>query len=106
MTSITAVGPGRNWWRRCLLRLRPVLPLAPVLLFLIVLFLLPVLDLLRLSMLDVTGRWTSSHYMRLFASTTYVKILGLTFRIAGWTTLVSLLLGYPVAYLLATTGRR
>ena len=82
---------------------RSVGPLAPVLVFLGVLFVFPVAQLLWLSVVDEGGAFTAHHYSRLFDSAVYVKVLGITFRIAAWTTLFCVLAGYPVAYLLATT---
>jgi ABC-type spermidine/putrescine transport system permease subunit I len=81
-------------------------PLFPILIYLGVLFLYPVIQLLWLSIVDETGVLSDVHYTKLFARTTYVKVLGITFRIAAWTTLFSMLAGYPVAYLLATTTER
>ena len=84
----------------------PVWPLFPVLIFLAVLFIFPVAQLLWLSVVDDAGALTSVHYSRLLDSAVYVKVLGITFRIAAWTTLFAIVAGYPVAYLLATVGAR
>ncbi|MFP6741390.1 MAG: ABC transporter permease subunit, partial [Alphaproteobacteria bacterium] len=81
-------------------------PLFPLLIYLGFLFVYPVGQLLWLSIVDNSGGLSIEHYSKLFARTTYVKVLGITFRIAAWTTLFSLLLGYPVAYLLATISAR
>ncbi len=88
-------GPGRIWrhWG-----------LWPALLLLVVVFLIPVVQLLGLSVVDASGDFSLQHYARLFESSVYVRVLGSTFRIAIWTTAVCLLVGYPVAYLLATVG--
>lgn len=93
------------------LRARPawigLWPLLPVVLFLGALFLYPVVQLLWLSALDrSTGGVTAAHYVRLFASPLYVKVLSITFEIAGWTTVLAILGGYPVAYYLATSSAR
>jgi ABC-type spermidine/putrescine transport system permease subunit I len=82
-------------------------PILPVLLFLGALFLYPVVQLLWLSALEKgTGALTSAHYARLFASPLYVKVLSITFQIAGWTTVLAIVGGYPVAYYLATSTAR
>ena len=81
-------------------------PLIPVLAFLAVLFVFPVAQLLWLSVVGEQGALTTAHYSRLFDSAVYVKVLGITFRIAAWTTLFCVLAGYPVAYLLATAHER
>ena len=87
-------------------RWRPLAPLLPVLVFLAVLFVFPVAQLLWLSVVDADGALTGLHYARLFDSAVYVKVLGITFRIAAWTTLLCVVAGYPVAYLLATARVR
>ena len=81
-------------------------PLFPLLIYLGFLFVYPVGQLLWLSILADAGAMSDVHYAKLFARTTYVKVLGITFRIAAWTTLFSVLAAYPVAYLLATTTER
>lgn len=83
-------------------------PILPALLFLAIFFLYPVGQLLWLSVVDRAGNLTIFHYDRLFQSALYVKVLKITFEIAGWTTAFSILGGYPVAYYLATSsaGRR
>ena len=106
MTALSdAGGTGARAYRR-----RPAWvaawPLLPVLIYLGFLFLYPVVQLLWLSILDDAGAVSDVHYTKLFARTTYVKVLGITFRIAAWTTLFSVLAAYPVAYLLATTTER
>lgn len=77
-------------------------PLYPAFLFLGFFFLYPAVLLLGLSFVDNQGALTSEHYARLVASSTYLKVLLITLKIAGWTTVFAILAGYPVAYLLAT----
>ena len=77
-------------------------PLYPAALFLGFFFLYPTVLLLGLSLFDEQDNLSSHHYTHLFASATYVKVLLITLKIAGWTTLFAILAGYPVAYLLAT----
>ena len=83
-----------------------LLPLLPIVLFLLLLFVYPVAQLLWLSVVDNQGSFTGAHYVRLFTTNTYVRVLGVTFEIALWTTLISVLAGYPLAYLIATTSSR
>ena len=70
--------------------------------FLAFFFIYPATLLLGLSVVDDGGALTAEHYIRLFRSDLYVKVLIITLKVAGWTTLLSLVAGYPVAYLLAT----
>lgn len=78
-------------------------PLMPAFLVLGAVFLIPVVQLLWLSAVDKEGVLSLVHFNRLFETPLYLRVLGSTFRIAAWTTLACLLLGYPVAYLLATS---
>jgi putative spermidine/putrescine transport system permease protein len=84
----------------------PWAPLVPAIVFLAIVFVFPVSQLLWLSVVDRSGALTGAHYLRLFAAPVYVQVLLITFKIAAWTTALSILGGYPVAYLLATVGAR
>ena len=81
-------------------------PMVPILLFLLVAFVYPVAQLLWLSLFGKTGTFTIEHYQRLFTAPVYFTVLRNTFEIAGWTTLLCIVGGYPIAYLLATTTDR
>ena len=82
------------------------LPVAPALLYLGVFFAAPVLWLLALSVIDTAdGGLTTAHYERLASTPLYGRLLGITLSIAGWTTLIAVAGGYPVAYLLARLRR-
>lgn len=77
--------------------------LAPSVIFLLVFFVYPVVDMLSVAFIDQAGRLTLSNFARLFEHPVYFKVLGTTFRIATLTTLICLVLGYPVAYFLANS---
>ena len=49
--------------------------------------------------------WTIEHFARLFREGIYLHVLGMTVEVAAVVTLSALLLGYPVAYLLARLDR-
>lgn len=84
------------------LRLKALWLAVPGVLFLAVFFVWPVAQLLGLSVVDPdNGAFTASSYQRIAATDVYLRVLGITFRIAGWTALWSLLIGYPLAYWLA-----
>jgi putative spermidine/putrescine transport system permease protein len=78
-------------------------PLVPIMLFLLVMFLYPVAQLLWLSLFTKSGVPTAEHYQRLLVSPVYLQVLRNTLEISGWTTLLCVVGGYPIAYLLATT---
>ncbi|QEL22345.1 ABC transporter permease subunit [Bosea sp. F3-2] len=84
------------------LRLSALWLAVPGLLFLAVFFVWPVAQLLGLSIVDPeSGAFSAGAYQRIAATDVYLRVLGITFRIAGWTALWSLLIGYPLAYWLA-----
>ena len=75
---------------------------VPGLLFLAVFFVWPVAQLLSLSLFDPdSGKPSIATYERIAATEVYLRVLGITFRIAGYTALYSLLIGYPLAYWLS-----
>lgn len=80
----------------------PILVGLLPLLFLGLLFLLPVL---RLLMLSVEGG-TLQHFHKAITGELYVTVFVETFRIAAIVTVISLLLAYPVAYVLSTASPR
>src|SRR5919199_2654997 len=93
-----AAPPGRlhaAGWRR-------IWPVLPALAFLGLVFVYPVALLLGTSVLDRAGHVTAQHYARLLDSAVVFQVLLITLKIAGWTALLAVLAGYPVAYLLAT----
>lgn len=79
------------------------LPLLPILVFLGIAFVYPVAQLLWLSAVDGSGNLTLTHYAKLFSTPLYIRVLLITFKVALWTTAISLLASYPIAYFLATT---
>jgi ABC-type spermidine/putrescine transport system permease subunit I len=75
---------------------------APAVAFLGVFFLYPVVRLLLLSVqVEATGELTAEHFHRALTAEVYVRVLGITFGIAGETTLGAIVFGYPLAYWLA-----
>ena len=82
---------------------RRVRLVLPALLLLIVFFLLPVLSLLLRSVLDPSPGL--QNYAQLFGSTTYLRVFGNTFFVASVVTAVTLVIGFPTAWLLAIAPR-
>ncbi len=85
-------------------RLRGMRLLLPASLLLFVFFLLPVLALLLRSVMEPTPGL--QNYVELFGSTTYVKVFFNTFLVATVVTLITLLIGFPTAWLLAILPRK
>ena len=72
---------------------------APGLIFLGLLFAMPLIQLFALSVEGGTTEW----YAKVFADGLYTTIFIRTFQIALFVTVTALLIGYPVAFFLATT---
>ncbi len=81
-------------------------PVYPLVLLLLAVFVYPVGQILVLSLFDPAGHPTADHYVKVVATPVYLQTLVITFKIAGWTTALALLAGYPVAYLLAHASAR
>jgi spermidine/putrescine transport system permease protein len=90
-TGAGAPAPGRR-------RLAPYVLLAPGVLWLVVFFLVPILALARTSLGAGDAPWWDG-YARAF--TGYSGFLIRSFRFALTATLIALLLGYPLAYVMA-----
>lgn len=73
----------------------------PALLVILVLMVGPILWLLSLSAVDAEGELTLANYTMFFSEPVYVQMFFNTFLIAFMVTVICVLLGYPVAYLLA-----
>ncbi len=102
MTSL--VLPGEADAPRPRRRARGFLPLLPALTLLGIFFVGPVVGLLLRSILD--PNLTVANYAEVFGSTTYIRVFGNTFLVAGIVTVVTLLLAFPVAWFLAVAPRR
>ena len=81
------------------------LMIGPLLLLLIAFLVYPVGRLLSLSFFDAEG-FSLAAYKQLFASGLYLNVLWITLKISLVTTLLSVVLGYPVAYLISTANTR
>ena len=81
-------------------------PLYPLVVLLLAIFVFPVGQILALSLFDPAGKPTAANYVRVVTTPVYLQTLAITFEIAGWTTALALLGGYPVAYLLAHASAR
>jgi putative spermidine/putrescine transport system permease protein len=89
-------------------RLRPWLPGVPALLFLAIFFVLPVGEILLNSFKASDTEWGLAQYARLAGEPSYAKVIGTTFLIALIVAAVSVLLAFPLAYLMSqlTSERR
>lgn len=74
------------------------LPLIPFLLVLILFFVFPLLTVLNNSFLNKQGSLTIEHYILFLTDPYYLEVLYVTFKISMIVTIITLLLGYAVAY--------
>lgn len=86
-----------------LARWKGSLPLLPALLFLALCFLAPLIGLLLRGVLEPTPGL--GNYETLFANSAYSRVLINTFSVAGLVTLISLLLGFPLAWAITLAPR-
>lgn len=74
------------------------LPLLPFLLVLTLFFLFPLFTVLMNSFLDKQGAFTFQHYLRFLTDSYYQDVLYVTLKISIIVTIITLFLGYAVAY--------
>lgn len=73
----------------------------PSMIWLLLFTVFPLFIMLFYSFQSEDGGFTLSNYMHFFSKTMYLKLTGRTLATALWVTLISLLIGYPLAYALA-----
>jgi putative spermidine/putrescine transport system permease protein len=78
--------------------------LVPVLALLVLFFLVPLAGLLLRSVSDPD--WGLQNYRELVGTVTYARVMGNTFLVASVVTLITVLVGFPVAWLLAIIPSR
>ena len=81
-----------------------LLLLLPALLTLAAFFVYPLLGILLRSVYK--NGYTLESYRQVVGTSVYLMVIGLTFRTAAVVTLIALLLGYPLSYVLATVRPR
>jgi putative spermidine/putrescine transport system permease protein len=102
MTSIASADrQGIRPWRA-----RPGLMIAAALAFSAVVYLVPMLTLAKWAFSDPKGNLTLAQLIKLAGEDAYHTAFVTTFRTAAITTIACALLGYPLAYLMATTSPR
>jgi putative spermidine/putrescine transport system permease protein/spermidine/putrescine transport system permease protein len=79
---------------------------SPSLILVGIIIFVPVGWLFWLSLFDAEGALTAANYMRLLQQPSYLKTLTMTFKVSFIVTIICLLLGYPLAYLLSQLPRR
>jgi putative spermidine/putrescine transport system permease protein len=92
--------PGAGPYWRSRQGLAVVAPLA----FFLAVYLYPLTRLLAWSLFSPA--FTLEHYAKLFGEPAYLRAFRNTVEISVWVTVISLLLGYPLAYLMAVVSAR
>lgn len=103
-TALNVASPPVRHRFRPSLEFRGFKLLVPALLLLLIFFLLPVAALLLRSVLEPTPGL--GNYAELFGSTTYASIFLNTFLVATIVTLVTVLIGFPTAWLLTILPKK
>ncbi|MEC8584957.1 MAG: ABC transporter permease, partial [Pseudomonadota bacterium] len=79
---------------------------SPAILVVMVVMVLPVGWLFYLSFLGDDGQFSLENYNRMIESKAYGRIFWTTFKVSVLTTLICILIGYPLAYFLAQLPSR
>ena len=69
--------------------------------FMVLFVVFPLLLIFYFAFTDAKGNFTLNNWSTIFSEPSNWKVIGLTFLIAGITTLICLLIAYPIAYLLS-----
>ena len=83
-----------------------LLPIVPTLLFLLIFFIVPVGEILQGGLFNADGAFGLGQFERIARTPVYAKVLWITFSISFMTAAISVLLGYPAAYLLSRLPAR
>ncbi|MBO9123926.1 MULTISPECIES: ABC transporter permease [unclassified Rhizobium] len=86
--------------------LTPHLMALPAVLFLVVFFVLPLIDNGMRSIVSDDGSFTLSRYVSLLTDGFYLGIIGQTVLLSAGVTIISIVVGYPVAYFLVRKAGR
>lgn len=74
------------------------LPLIPFLLVITLFFVFPLLTVINNSFLDKQGSFTIQHFTHFVTDPYYLSVLFVTFKISVFVTIITLLIGYAVAF--------
>jgi putative spermidine/putrescine transport system permease protein/spermidine/putrescine transport system permease protein len=86
---------------------RILLSLAtPAVLLIVAIVLVPVGWLFYLSFLGNDGQWSLEHYQKMIEYKSYARTFVTTFQVSILTTILCILIGYPLAYFLAILPQR
>ncbi|MBX2839293.1 MAG: ABC transporter permease [Gammaproteobacteria bacterium] len=78
----------------------------PALIVIVLVIIIPVGWLFYLSFIDGDGQPTLEHYQKMIEYKSYYRVFLTTFKVSILTTLICILIGYPLAYFLAQLPKR
>ena len=100
----------KNNFLRIFYTYRPVLLVLPALILFIIFFIIPVLSMFVLAfdkpvtgVLDLQGEWTLKSFLRIYNRSLYFNAAVTSVSLAALASLITLIIGYPLAYLIAKT---
>ena len=79
---------------------------APALILVTIVMLLPIGWLFALSFFSDNGTLTLEHYRRMIEQPSYYRTFLMTFQVSALTTVICIVIGYPLAYLLSQMPQR
>ena len=79
---------------------------APALILVTIVMLLPVGWLFALSFFSDNGTLTLEHYRRMIEQPSYYRTFLMTFEVSAMTTIICIVVGYPLAYVLSQMSQR
>lgn len=79
---------------------------APAALLVLFVLVLPIAGMFALSFVGADGSLSLENYERVLSDRSFPQVMRTTFSVAVWCTALCILLGYPVAYLLAELPQR
>lgn len=79
---------------------------SPSILVVVAIILIPVGWLFYLSFLGSDGQFSLEHYQKMIEYKSYARVFAITFQVSILTTLLCILIGYPLAYFLAQLPER
>ena len=79
---------------------------SPALLLILVILVIPVGWLFYVSFVGADGSFSLENYQRMIESKSYARIFRTTFQVSFLTTAICILIGYPLAYLMAQLPQR
>lgn len=79
---------------------------SPALTLMMLIVVVPICWLFWLSFIGADGQLSLENYQRMLASRSYTQVFLLTFEISIYTTLLCVLIGYPLAYFLSQLPRK